>query len=64
MANLVFNNLLVRSFSLDFLEVMWEIEDTSLDPHDYNMYVVRSESPMGPWDVMAGPPLETAVLQD
>jgi hypothetical protein len=55
MADLAFKNLLVRSFSLDFLEVLWEIEDTSLDPHDYSFYVYRSESPMGPWDLMAGP---------
>lgn len=55
MANLAFKNLLVRSFSLDFLEVMWEIEDTSLDPHDYQLHVLRSESPMGPWDQIAGP---------
>lgn len=55
MANLEFKNLLVRSFSLDFLEVLWEIEDTTLDPHDFSLYVFRSESPMGPWDEMAGP---------
>ena len=55
MTNLVIKNLLVRGFSLDFLEVTWEIEDTVLDPHDYNMYMLRSESPMGPWDIIAGP---------
>jgi hypothetical protein len=53
--NLEFKNLLVRSFSLDFLEVTWEIASTSLDPHDFEMYVFRSESPMGPWDQVAGP---------
>lgn len=55
MANLVFKNLLVRSFSLDLLEVMWEIEDTELDPLDFRLMVFRSESPMGPWDPIAGP---------
>lgn len=55
MANLVFKNLKVRTFSLDFLDVMWEIEDTTLDPCDFQLYVLRSESPMGPWDTVAGP---------
>lgn len=32
MPNLVFKNLLVRSFSMDFLEFTWEISDTMLDP--------------------------------
>lgn len=55
MTNLVFKNLLVRGFSLDFLEVLWEIADTTIDPHDFLLYVLRSESPMGPWDIVAGP---------
>jgi len=54
-ANLAFKNLLVRSFSLDFLEVTWEIADTMSDPHDFQLDVFRSESPMGPWDQVAGP---------
>lgn len=55
MANLVITKPLVRGFSLDFLDVSWEIEDTFLDPHDFMMSVYRSESPMGPWDLVAGP---------
>lgn len=55
MPNLVFKDLLVRSFSLDFLEVTWAIEDTTLDPHDFQMEVLRSESPEGPWDVVTLP---------
>ena len=55
MANLVIKSPLVRSFSLDFLELTWEIESTPLDPHDFVTYIDRSESPMGPWDVVAGP---------
>jgi hypothetical protein len=35
LSNLSFKNLLVRSFSLDFLEVTWEIVNTTLDVHDY-----------------------------
>ena len=52
MANLLFQNLLVRGFSLDFLEVTWEIENTTLDPQNYTFMVQRSESPMGPWDAV------------
>jgi len=53
--NLTFINTKIRSFSLDFLEVLWEIEDTNIDPLDYQLYVLRSESPMGPFDTIAGP---------
>jgi hypothetical protein len=53
--NLTFMNTKVRSFSLDFLEVLWEIKETELDPMDFLFYVLRSESPMGPFDVIAGP---------
>jgi hypothetical protein len=45
----------VRTFSLDFLEIMWEVQETTEDPHDYQMWVLRSESPAGPWDTLAGP---------
>ena len=53
--NLTFVNTKVRSFSLDFLEVLWEIKETELDPMDFQFYVLRSESPMGPFDIIAGP---------
>lgn len=55
MDNLVFKNPMVRGFSLDFLEVTWEIENTPLDAHDFQLDIFRSESPMGPWDQVAGP---------
>lgn len=53
--NLNIINAKVRSFSLDFYEVFWEIEDTTLDPNDFQFYVLRSESPEGPFDIVAGP---------
>jgi hypothetical protein len=53
--NLNIVNAKVRSFSLDFYEVLWEIETTTLDPNDFQFYVLRSESPEGPWDIIAGP---------
>jgi hypothetical protein len=55
MPNFVFKDLIVRSFSLDWLEFSWEIENTKLDPWDYDWSVERSESPEGPWDPIAGP---------
>jgi hypothetical protein len=55
MTNVEFKDPVVRSFSLDQYELTWEIANTMLDPHDFNWYVERSESPMGPWDPVAGP---------
>jgi hypothetical protein len=62
--NFVFENLLVRSFSLDFYEFTWEIKNTTLDPFDFNWYIERSESPMGPWDPMAGPFQDRYLFKD
>lgn len=53
--NLKFTDVKVRTFSLDFNEVLWEIEATTLDPNDFQFYVLRSESPEGPFDILAGP---------
>lgn len=55
MSNFTFKELIVRSFSLDWLEFTWEVENTKLDPWDFEWYVERSESPEGPWDPIAGP---------
>lgn len=55
MSNFSFKDLIVRSFSLDWLEFTWEIENTTVDPWDYDWTVERSESPEGPWDPIAGP---------
>ena len=54
MPNFVFQNLRVRSLTLDSLEVTWEIANTVLDPYDFNWEILRSESPEGPWDLMTG----------
>lgn len=48
-------HLKVRSLDRDFFEVSWEIEDTSEDVLDYTFQVLRSESPSGPFDVLAPP---------
>lgn len=52
MPNFAFKELVVRSFTLDHMHLTWEIENTELDPWDYDWYVERSESPKGPWDPM------------
>lgn len=53
--NVVFDKLLVRSFSLDWLEVTWEVRSSTLDPQDFDWVIERSESPEGPWTAIAGP---------
>jgi hypothetical protein len=40
----------VRSLDLDYLDLYWEIDNTSEDPYSYTFTVERSESPLGPWD--------------
>ncbi len=42
-------NLRVRSLSLDFNDIAWEIEPTREDLLDYTFQVFRSEAPAGPW---------------
>jgi hypothetical protein len=60
---LTITKLTVRSFSLDHLDLFWEIGPVpapNLDtiPHeifDYDFYVLRSEAAMGPYDRIGGP---------
>lgn len=48
--------LYLRSVDLDHLDVHWEIQDFSEENIlDFNFYVLRSEGPGGPFDVLAGP---------
>jgi hypothetical protein len=61
----------VRSFDLDHLDVMWEIDSL---PHgdgdrheiyDYAFYVLRAgDSPLGPYEVVGGPLVDTYVFRD
>ena len=44
-----------RSFDLDHLDVFWEVEDFVGDIRQFNFYLSRSESPSGPWELLAGP---------
>jgi len=50
-------NIRARSFDLDRLDLYWEISTTSEDPQDYDTYVLRSESPLGPYTLLTPVPL-------
>lgn len=43
-------NIKVRSLSVDFHEVTWEVTPTREDIFDYTFQVLRSEAPAGPWE--------------
>lgn len=48
--------MVVRSFNLDHLDIFWEIAPVpGQEILAYDFYVLRSESAMGPWDVLGGP---------
>ena len=46
-------NLKVYSLELEYLDLTWELESTTEDVWDYRFTVERSESPLGPWDVIS-----------
>ena len=62
----------VRSFDLDSLDVFWEVGSLAgptvdSQPHeiyDYEFYVLRSESALGPFDVIGGPFRDTYSFRD
>ena len=45
----------VRSLDVDLLEVSWAIDDIVEDVYDYTFQIVRSESPMGPYEALSVP---------
>lgn len=53
-----------RSFDLDQIDLFWEISDFHGDILRYQFFVDRSESPAGPWDVLAGPFLDQYRFRD
>jgi hypothetical protein len=57
-------NIRVRSLDLDFLDVSWEVEDTSEDIQDYTFEVLRSEGPAGPWDPITPKFQDTYLYRD
>ena len=54
----------VVSFSIDYLDVYWEIKSTTEDVQDYSFYVERSESEAGPWDPISGQLIDTFYYRD
>lgn len=48
-------NIKVRSLSVEYNEVSWELEPTSEDALDYTFEVLRSEGPEGPFAPVAPP---------
>lgn len=54
----------VISFSIDYLDVYWEIKPTTEDIQDYSFYVERSEAEAGPWDPLTGPLVDTFYYRD
>ena len=57
-------NIEVSSFDLDHLDLSWEIETTSEDPQDYDFYVLRAGSPLGPYTALAGPLVDIYIYRD
>lgn len=43
-------NIRIRSLSVDFHELTWEVAPTNQDIFDYTFQVLRSEAPAGPWE--------------
>lgn len=54
----------VRSFSIDYLDIFWEVKATTEDIQDYSFYIERSEAEAGPWDPIAGPLVDTFYYRD
>ena len=57
-------NIKVRSFSIEYLDLTWEIENTTEDIQEYSFYVERSEAEAGPWKTIAGPLIDKYFLRD
>lgn len=58
------SNIRVRSLDLDFLDISWEVEDTSEDIQDYTFEVLRSEGPAGPWSALTPKFQDTYLYRD
>jgi hypothetical protein len=57
--------LVVRTFSLDFLDIFWEIPETTENLEAYDFFVLRSiDGPAGPYDIIAGPFYNTYTFRD
>lgn len=59
-----FREVKVVSFSLQYQDVYWEIENTNEDLQEYDFYVERGEAELGPWALVAGPLVDRFYLRD
>lgn len=59
-----FRQFRVRSFSLEYFDLYWEIEPTQMDLQEWDFYVERSEVENGDWPVLAGPLVDQYYLRD
>jgi hypothetical protein len=57
-------NVKVRSFDLDYLDVFWSVDDTYEDVRDYEFYVERAEAEYGPFHSLAGPIVDKYSVRD
>jgi hypothetical protein len=52
---LAFTKLVARSFDLDHLDLFWETNNFQGNVLEWDLFVLRSESPGGPFEQLAGP---------
>lgn len=57
-------NVKILPFNLDYMEVVWEISNTSEDVLDYDFYVLRSEAEEGPYSTIVGPLVDKYRVRD
>lgn len=57
-------NIRVLSLSIDYNQVTWEVQETTVDPLDYTFQVLRSESAAGPFDPASVPMSDQYLLID
>ena len=53
MSKLEVKNVKVRSLSVDYNQVTWEIADTTEDVYDFTFQILRSEAAAGPFDAVS-----------
>jgi hypothetical protein len=58
------SRLEVKSFTLSFLDIYWQIADTDEDISLYSFRVKRSESPEGPFEYVSAPLSEVFFFRD
>jgi len=57
-------NIIVRSLDADYQQVSWEISSSSLDTYAYEFYILRAESPEGPYETVGGPLIDQYSFKD